>query len=283
MLPLSDKVADEVIDIALEAGKAILKVYDSGVFETVKKKDDSPLTRADLAAHNLITERLGGLTPDIPILSEESAEISYEERASWKSFWLVDPLDGTKEFIKRNGEFTVNIALIEGHSPVFGVVNAPVLGTTYYGDLERGAFKREAASMDASGDTPIRVSPYGGARPRIVSSKSHRGELLERFLASVGDFDNVAMGSSLKICLVAEGKADLYPRLGPTMEWDTAAADGVLKAAGGKLTNIRGRELTYNKENLLNPYFIAAGSPCFPWQDFIADLIKEIETEELKR
>src|SRR6056300_331411 len=241
-------------EIAYQAGQAIMEIYDSDDFNVELKGDGSPLTRADKAAHLVIAEGLEKHFPEIPILSEEGKDIPYDTRKNWKSFFLVDPLDGTKEFIKRNGEFTVNIALIKEGNPIAGVVYAPVLDTMY------------AAELDASGHWQLETRNHEPETSnhetyRIVASRSHNNELTEAFIEKKrmehGEVEIVSMGSSLKICLVAEGKADVYPRLGPTMEWDTAAAHAVALAAGCTVLEYESNTpLQYNKENLLNPFFI---------------------------
>ncbi len=237
------------------------------------------MTLADSAADAIITEGLKELTSGVPILSEESVAAPYEERKDWARFWLVDPLDGTREFIKRNGEFTVNIALIDKGRPTLGVVYAPVTGVTYLA-VDSIAYKM-VLSPDGDNGTDsvyaqeICVAPYEeGEGLKIAASRSHKGEKLEKFLASIESTENaqeevklVSMGSSLKLCLVAEGSAHLYPRLGPTMEWDTGAADAVVTAAGGTVTDLEGRPLRYNKEDLHNPSFMVAGSPAYPWKE----------------
>ena len=255
----------EIVAIAREAGRAILDVYERD-FAVAEKGDRSPLTEADLASHHVIRQRLERLTPDIPVLSEESAEVPFAERARWQRYWLVDPLDGTKEFVKRNGEFTVNVALIQGQAPVMGVVHVPVTGVTYFGEHHHGAFRQEGDSPPR----PIHVTATLGDTPRVVGSRSHAGEGLQRFLANLGDYELVSMGSSLKLCLVAEGKADVYPRLGPTSEWDTAAAQAVVEAAGGRVTDTQMTILRYNtKESVLNPEFFAFGDISEDWSRFL--------------
>ena len=245
---------DPVCAIAKRAGEAILKIYDSD-FDVHDKADGSPLTAADQAAHHTIVEGLKKLTPDVPVLSEEASDIAYEERAKWPRYWLVDPLDGTKEFVKRNGEFTVNIAFIDGDRPILGVVYVPVTGVMYCACEGLGAFK-----IDGDEKSQIEVKPYKGNKARVVASRSHASEALQKFLDAVGDVETISMGSSLKLCLVAEGAADVYPRLGPTSEWDTAAAQAVVEVAGGKVTDLNGDPLRYNKENILNPWFIVSDS-----------------------
>jgi len=244
----------DVINIARSAGEKIMEVYAREDFGTRLKSDDSPLTEADLAAHHVIVDGLQVLDADIPVLSEESSDITWQERQQWERYWLVDPLDGTKEFIKRNGEFTVNIALIDNNEAVLGVVYAPVLDVTYYGD-ENGAFK-----VTEAGETcEIQVVAHQpGETWKVVGSRSHAGDSLVAFLEALGEHEMVSMGSSLKLCLVAEGAAHIYPRLGPTSEWDTAAAHAVVNAAGGEVVVAEtGEALQYNtKESLLNPFFI---------------------------
>jgi 3'(2'), 5'-bisphosphate nucleotidase len=245
---------ESVLEIAAAAGRAIMQIYDSD-FAVELKEDRTPLTQADRAAHAVIVEGLGRLPDRLPVLSEESADTDIGDRRSWERFWLVDPLDGTKEFIKRNGEFTVNIALIEGHEPTLGVVEAPVLGTVYAGAKGLGAFRQTSG-----GRTPIGVQRPAADPLRVVGSRSHASPELAGFLETLGPHELKSMGSSLKICLVAEGAADLYPRLGPTSEWDTAAAQAVLISAGGSMMDLTGRPLTYNaRESLLNPHFLALG------------------------
>ncbi|MFZ5579511.1 MAG: 3'(2'),5'-bisphosphate nucleotidase CysQ [Pseudomonadota bacterium] len=242
--------------IALEAGKAIMRVY-AGDFEVVAKHDHSPVTEADLAAHRLIEDGLRALTPAYPVLSEEGSDIPFETRRGWARYWLVDPLDGTREFVRRNGEFTVNIALIEHGEAVLGVVHAPALGLTYGALRGGGAWK-----WRTEGDAPERIrvrSP--AARPlRVAVSRSHGHERIRAYLEALGAHEPILMGSALKSCLVAEGAADLYPRLGPTSEWDTAAAQSVVEEAGGHFTDAKGHRLRYNfKESLLNPEFFVFG------------------------
>ncbi len=263
----------KIATLSHAAGRAIMAVYESADFNVTYKEGDSPLTCADTDANDIIVARLKELTPEIPILSEECKEAPFSERKAWDIFWLVDPLDGTKEFIKKSGEFTVNIALIKDGSPILGVVHMPTTGTTYTALVGLGAFKQ------ANKDTPakeITTLGYSEGKLKIVASLSHRNKDLEDFIASIektqadnGGVEALSMGSSLKLCLVAEGAAHLYPRIGPTMEWDTGAAHCVVTAAGGHVTDLAGKDLTYNKENLLNPYFMVAGTPSFDWQKHI--------------
>ena len=240
---------------AVEAGKEILKIYQTDDFGVEIKGDQSPLTLADKKSHEVITAHLK--KTEFPVLSEEGSKISYEERKSWEYFWMIDPLDGTKEFIKKNGEFTVNIALIEKNRPAMGVVYAPVLDLLYWGDKKGGAYKNEKSDQKK-----ISVSNFSpdASHLRVVASRSHLNAETEEFLSTLKEPEVVSMGSSLKFMLVAEGKADLYPRYAPTMEWDTAAAQSVVEAAGGIVYREPGRqEFLYNKENLLNPHFLVTG------------------------
>jgi len=252
-----------VLEAVAAAGTAILEVYAT-VHEVEYKADDSPLTRADRAAHDILAARLAAITPGLPVLSEEhEAGHARAVRGQWREYWLVDPLDGTKEFISRNGEFTVNVALVRDHRPVLGVVAAPALGLTYYAAEGVGAFRRE----DAGEPEPIQVRP--AADPLVVvGSRSHRGNSLDGVLAKLGPHELRPMGSALKFCLVAEGAADFYPRLGPTSEWDTAAAQAVVEMAGGAVTTLDGAPLRYNeRDTLLNPHFMAFGDRGRRWPE----------------
>ena len=245
---------NKIVAIAIAAGQEILAIYRQDDFGERIKSDNSPLTEADIASHQLITQQLQKLTPAIPILSEESADIPWAVRKSWHRYWLIDPLDGTKEFIKRNGEFTVNIAFIDNHKPVLGVVHAPVLDTTWVGEKGGSAIKIQAGEQKK-----INVIPHVSGQPwKVVGSRTHAGDSLTAYLASLGPYELISMGSSIKLCLVAEGKAELYPRLGPTSEWDTAAAHAVVNAAGGEVVIAEnGQPLLYNtKDSLLNPHFV---------------------------
>jgi 3'(2'), 5'-bisphosphate nucleotidase len=246
---------DKVCAIARDAGSAIMEIY-AGEFDVELKGDNSPLTSADRASHQVIVEGLTESSPDIPVLSEEGRDIPYAERAAWSRFWLVDPLDGTKEFIKRNGEFTVNIALVEDSQVTAGVVYVPAQDTMYFGRLGDGAWKIEG------NQEPVKITVRTADESQgltVVMSRSHPSPELEEYLRDIKVAEAMPVGSSLKLCVVAEGKADLYPRLGPTMEWDTAAGHAVVEAAGGTVTQVNGTPLRYNKENLLNPYFIVRG------------------------
>ncbi|WP_353311595.1 3'(2'),5'-bisphosphate nucleotidase CysQ [Candidatus Albibeggiatoa sp. nov. NOAA] len=261
------QLIDAVKEIAKQAGSKILEVYESDDFNVEKKDDNSPLTRADMAAHNTIVSGLQKLT-SIPILSEESAEIAFSERQTWSRYWLVDPLDGTREFIKRNGEFTVNIALIDNHNVILGVVYVPVTGISYYAAQGVGAFKQQPEQEAQA----IKVRTTNMEKLIVAGSRSHAGETLKSFIAALNtEVELISIGSSLKSCLVAEGQADIYPRFGPTSEWDTAAAQCVVEQAGGYLTGLDLQPLRYNtKESLLNPHFLVFGDEAPAWGNYLA-------------
>jgi len=230
-----------------------MNVYTKPTIEHDLKEGNFPVTEADLKANQIIVDALKESTPDIPILSEESKEVPYSERKDWSVFWLVDPLDGTKGFLQRNDEFTVNIALMVNGKPIAGVVHAPALGTTYYGQEGKGAFKLHDGKQES-------ISTKPGQNPvRVMTSRNHINDATKEYLSQINEYALVSSDSSLKFCKIAEGSADMYPRLAPTMEWDTAAAQAVLEAAGGVIQKIDGTPLQYNKENLLNPYFVAVG------------------------
>lgn len=251
---------EQLTALAEDAGQAILEHYASP--EAVHTKaDDSPLTAADLAAHQVISTGLAKLAPEIPVLSEEGGMPAFAQRQGWKRYFLVDPLDGTKEFLKRNGEFTVNIALIEDHRPVCAVVHAPALeAQSWVARVGEGAWHLGNGERRA-----IRTAPLP-ARWRILVSRSHRSPEVEQFLAKCPAHDPIAAGSSLKFCRIASGEADVYPRLGPTSEWDTGAGQCVLEAAGGVVIRTDGSPLRYNtKDDILNPWFIAASTAEYDW------------------
>lgn len=255
------RLLEEVVAIARAAGDEIMVVYDRGGdgLAVIEKADRSPLTEADELAHQLITARLAALSPRLPLLSEEDVAAFPGPDAQGR-YWLVDPLDGTKEFVKRNGEFTVNIALIEMGRSVLGVVHAPALGVTYFAAEGVGAF-RQALCEARQTITVTRHLP--GTVWRVVSSRSHAGDSLAVYLEGLEEYKLVPMGSSLKFCLVAEGRADLYPRLGPTSLWDTAAAQCVVEQAGGAVNTLEGRPLDYpDAGQLLNPHFVVVGAVC---------------------
>ncbi len=255
-----------VMDIARDASAAIMNIYASE-FVVDHKDDNSPLTQADRAAHRIIADALQTLTPTIPVLSEESSPACHEFniRKNWTQFWLVDPLDGTREFVKRNGEFTVNIALIHQHAPVLGVIAVPVTKVIYAGARGLGAW----CSKPSQSMQPI-ATRRCDSTPVIVGSRSHGGDSLDEFLRRLGKHQLLSVGSSLKFCCVAEGSADCYPRLSPTSEWDTAAGQAIVEAAGGAMVDLSGQVLSYNRrESLLNPHFIVVGDRQFAWRHLI--------------
>ena len=255
----------KLVDLVRRAGEEVLAVYDSD-FRVDVKADQSPVTEADLRAHAVLAKGLQELAPTIPLVSEESAPPPLHVRERWRRFWLVDPLDGTKEFINRNGDFTVNVALIDHHQPVLGVVGVPVRGRIYVGHGD------DAYCLQADGRTPLEPRRMAQDAVTVVASRSHRDERLERYLQTLqqtfATVDATSVGSSLKFCLLAEGKADFYPRLGPTSQWDTAAAHAVLRAAGGEVCRLDGTALAYRpKPSFLNPEFYAIADPAFPWRE----------------
>ncbi|MBM7571388.1 3'(2'),5'-bisphosphate nucleotidase CysQ [Aquibacillus albus] len=261
----------DLFQVSLEAGKEILDVYAQD-FDVEFKEDESPLTQADKRAHESIMKGLNAIDSSIPVLSEEGREIPYSERREWGCFWLVDPLDGTKEFVKKNGEFTVNIALIEGKYPSIGIIYAPALDVFYFGRVGEGAYKLENASkVEVCSEEQLMEKSVllpeisDSDMTRAVASRSHMSEETEVFIkeleAKSGKVEVVSSGSSLKFCLVAEGKADYYPRYAPTMEWDTGAGQAIVEAAGGKVTRYEDDErFYYNRENLLNGWFLVQRS-----------------------
>ena len=255
MRPLPE-LAAALMPTVDRAGSAIMQIYD-GAFTVQRKADNSPLTLADLESQRIIVDTLRELTPDIPVLSEESAQAPWAERRAWRTLWVVDPLDGTREFVKRNGEFTINIALVVDHEPVLGIIAAPAMGLLYWGAAGVGAFTCHRGATDR----PIHVTPPQNPL-RIVGSRSHVSAETTRYLAHLGPHVVTGIGSSLKFCRVAEGQAELYVRYGPTGEWDTAAGQAVLEAAGGHVTRLDGRRLRYNcRDTLLNGDFIAFSDP----------------------
>jgi len=264
-------LVNQVVDIARVAGDAIMEIYQTD-FERYEKSDSSPLTEADLAAHNIICEKLAAIS-EYPILSEESPkeEIEWKNRQNWNTFWIVDPLDGTKEFIKKTGEFTVNIALVENGRTVMGVVYCPPLERTYFAADELGAFRQDAG-QDAV-KLQVVAEPAEGENWNVVGSKSHGAEALAAFGEQLGNVNLVSMGSSLKLCMVADGQAHLYPRLAPTCEWDTAAAQAIVEHAGGQVLTPALEPLMYGqKEDLLNPYFIVCAQKNDRWGKVFTEL-----------
>jgi 3'(2'), 5'-bisphosphate nucleotidase len=269
------RLRKELVPVMQRAGDVIMDVYDSGHFDVQSKADDSPVTKADKLAHQIIQRSLTHFQESYPILSEEGRLAPLEERQHWPRYWLVDPLDGTKEFLNRTGEFTVNVALIEKHQPILGIVYVPASGECYFGGKDVGTWKaniRENAEPEWQSITAIRVNKTQTLK--VVASRRHGSEKMTALLANLEaiehPFELVNVGSSLKICLLAEGKADWYPRLAPTCEWDTAAAQAVLEGAGGILVREDFVPLTYNeKESLLNPYFHCFGDPDFNWRELL--------------
>ena len=253
----------KVCQIAQNAGDKILEIYNSD-FSVNYKDDRSPLTAADMASHETISTRLRELTPEIPVLSEESANVPFEERKQWQTYWLIDPLDGTREFVKKNGEFTVNIALIYEHKPVSGIIYIPVSGILYFASRDNGAFKKYP---DKSPEK-IKTRKTDPDNLAVAGSRSHGSEKQFRFIRGLGNIEVIAIGSALKFCLVAEGKVDIYPRFGPTSEWDTAAAQCIVEEAGGTVTDLAFIPLTYNtKPSLINPDFLVIADPEYNWSE----------------
>lgn len=246
---------DFIAGIAVKAGKAILEVYGTD-FDVSRKEDKSPLTLADTRSHAIIADSLLDRYPDIPVLSEEGKEVAFEIRRNWDRFWLVDPLDGTKEFVKRNGEFTVNIALVENHTPIVGVIYIPVTGRLFVGDVREGCWE---LSNGTHRRLKVAEIPVNGP-VRIVRSRSHPTPGLDALLSLIPSYEIVNRGSSIKFCAVAEGEADFYPRFGPTWEWDTAAGHAIVTAAGGVMLDLSAKPFVYNKQNLLNGPFIVSSS-----------------------
>ncbi|MCC5867125.1 MAG: 3'(2'),5'-bisphosphate nucleotidase CysQ [Gammaproteobacteria bacterium] len=263
MTPTQDRFPiAEVITLCQQAGAAIMEVYRSD-FAVSRKDDDSPLTQADMAAHRILCDGLPGLTDPLPVLSEENAaQIDTAERMAWQRYWLVDPLDGTREFINRRDEFTVNVALVENHVATLGVVYAPVSGVTYWGAPAHGAHR-----IDADGhSTPLQAAARSDDPVRVLGSRSHPDAHLESYLSSLGEHVLKVAGSSLKFCRMAEAAADLYPRFGPTSEWDTAAGQAVAEAAGALTVDLHGQPLRYNTgTSLLNGFFLVYADRERPW------------------
>lgn len=259
-----------LIDVAYQAGDVIMAHYQRiEDLEVKSKSNQTPVTIADIAAHDVIFNALKIMTPGIPVLSEEGSEINFAERQSWDKYWLVDPLDGTKEFIAQTDEFSVNIALIENHKPILSVVYAPALNQLYYAESGK-AFKVNGQ------DNPVQIHVTPKHQTlRIAVSRHHQGEKLKAILAKLDDYQLVIMGSALKICLVAEAKADIYLRLGPTSEWDTSAGQYILECAGGQLMNLQGQAFRYNQQaSLRNPPFLAVGDGTFDWIGYLNQLMK---------
>lgn len=260
-------VLNDCVELARRAGEAILMIY-AQAFSVTEKDDRSPLTEADMAAHRCIVEGLRRIAPDWPVLSEEGAGIEWSVRRQWQRYWLVDPLDGTREFIKRNGEFTVNIALIDHGRPLLGVVHAPALDHAWWAEVGQGAWQCASCGVPQR----LHCRQPAGQPLRVIASRSHLDARTAALLARIGDCERIGLGSSLKFCRIAEGEADVYPRFGPTSEWDTAAGQCVLEQAGGVVLDRDGRPFVYNaKASLLNGDFLALGDPDLPWQAWLHD------------
>lgn len=250
------------IEAAIAAGEKIMEIYENGDFEVDMKSDNSPLTKADIASHNVIIKYLE--KTGIPVLSEEGKDIAFEERKNWKQLWIVDPIDGTKEFIKKNGEFTVNIALIENHQPIAGVVYAPAIDELYFSDIENGAFLttgEDSRRLESAIENGFRIPLEQPSKYTVVASRSHMSPETEDFVnelrAEHGELELISKGSSLKLCMVARGKANCYPRFAPTMEWDTAAGQAICNHAGFTVMDWKTKKpMRYNRENLLNNWFL---------------------------
>jgi len=261
-------LAQALIPLVEQAGAAILQIYE-GEFAVAHKDDASPLTLADLESQRIIAAGLAKLTPDIPILSEESAQAPWSERRAWNELWVVDPLDGTREFVKRNGEFTINIALVVAHEPVLGIVAAPYLKKMYWGAVGVGAYRQTSTGQTSPAANASELKTYESIKVsavqdplRVVGSRSHASAETAAYLQTLKKHVLQGVGSSLKFCLIAEGEADLYPRFGPTSEWDTAAGQAILEAAGGQVTRVDGHRLRYNcRTSLINGDFLAFNEP----------------------
>ncbi len=257
-------LSSEINQIAREAGK-IVRQYFHTSYDVEMKDDKSPVTTADLAANEYIEQQLASITPDIQRISEESENTGYPERKHWDTFWLIDPLDGTREFIKNRPDFTVNIALIQNSQPILGCIYLPIADQLYYATTGDNAYRCDQANAPIT----INVSSPPSSVPRICGSRAHPSKAMQKFLANVGEHQLIARGSSIKSCMVADGSADIYPRFGPTWEWDTAAAQCIVEQAGGNITTLDLQALTYNKESLLNPSFLAFGDKATDWKTYI--------------
>jgi 3'(2'), 5'-bisphosphate nucleotidase len=258
---------NSVIEIAKQAGREILQIYiRDGDLKFELKADDSPLTEADLVAHNIIKKGLTNLAPDIPILSEEEADIPYEERSRWQTYWLVDPLDGTNEFLSHSGQFTVNIALIKNHEPVLGISYAPVPKLCYFACRGKGAFREDEFGKVVN----LKTKEATKGQIKVIVSKEIGIEKLQTFLAHLNKHELIYFGGSLKLCLVAECAVDIYPRLGLNCEWDTAAGQCIVEEAGGMVVDLNFKPLRYNTgESLYNPYFLVLADPSYNWQEYL--------------
>ena len=260
MPPISfdQKYIKKLINISKNAGDTIMDIYETE-FDVNFKSDQSPLTKADILSNKIICQSLRKITPDIPILSEESSDIPYNERSKWNQYWLVDPLDGTKEFINKNGEFTTNIAFMKNNRPIFGMIYAPVLDEIYWGSIENGSFMLKGNKFKDI--EQIKVNNKSRGSLKIVKSRSHPSEDLNNLMKKLDSYELIEIGSSLKFCLVAKGDADCYPRFGPTSEWDTAAGEAIVLSAGGRVIDLENQPIKYNKgSSFINPSFIVANN-----------------------
>ncbi len=277
---VNQQLLDQVMDLCIRAGEKILEVYGrTDGFAVEIKSDNSPVTDADLAANTILVEGLNAITPNIPVLSEEGGIPEFSQRQAWSHYWLVDPLDGTKEFINRNGEFTVNVALVAGGVPVLGVVHVPVSGVTYTGLAGGGAQRHEGDNIEDLSVRTLASRKHNSSAIAVVASSRHGAEAVERLCERIrkeyGVVDCKSIGSSLKLCLVAAGQADIYPRLSPTSEWDTAAAQAVVEAAGGSVLDLDLQALRYNqKESILTPGFYVLGDNLRVWEPLLSSVHK---------
>ncbi len=268
MPPDLSSLIEPTLDVVRDASDRILEIYDTD-FEIQSKQDETPITSADIASHETLVAGLSQLTPSIPVLSEESNQIPYSVRSKWSDCWLVDPLDGTREFIKQSGEFTINVALLHEHEPVLGLIYVPVSRICYYAWRNGGAFK-----LTGSAPTPSKIytRPIEDDTVRVAGSRSYAVKSLQIFLRRLDNYEYVGVGAALKACLIAEGLVDVYPRFGPTSEWDTAASQCILEEAGGQLTDLQLKPLRYNtKPSLKNPPFIAFGDERRNWGKYIPE------------
>jgi 3'(2'), 5'-bisphosphate nucleotidase len=266
-ITLKDSQIEKIIDIVLAAAARVLRVYNSPDIESVSKQDLSPLTLADTYSQDILFNGLKEEFAEVPVVSEEDTRAAFSERKNWEYFWLIDPLDGTKEFIQKNGEFTINVALIRNGKPVFGVIALPALELLYFAHMGKGAFRRKAGGTTEA----IRAKPGLGDTIVVARSRSHSSPEEERLINYLGPSRVISAGSSLKFCYVAEGKADVYIRCGPTMEWDTAAGQAISECAGAGVFTFEGRPLVYNKESLTNEGFVCTASP----RDILAKCIRQ--------
>ena len=266
IIKLLPELLAPVVKLAYAAGEKIMRIRENADFDIQHKDDNSPVTEADYAAHHTIVDGLALLHPQWPSLSEEDTDISTAQRHSWDTYWLIDPLDGTRDFVAGNDTFSVNIALIHNHVPVLGVIQLPVTGECFFACEQHGAWKQTSIKSPQQ----IHVKQPANNIPKVTISGSRKGPALQEFLSSIGEHEMYFIGSSIKSCRVAEGAIDFYPCLGPTSEWDTAAAQCIVEQAGGKMTNTKGEALTYNlRDTLINPWFAVWGDDSIDWLQHI--------------